>query len=63
MKNINLKVLKTNNNSYDVFFGDGWDNCVRVRKTQKAFYAYSRYGIFPSNYLLLAENSIKSLNF
>jgi hypothetical protein len=49
--NINLKVLKTSNNSYDVFFGDGWDNCVRVRNTQKSFYAYGRYGVFPSNYL------------
>ncbi|CAB4240977.1 hypothetical protein UFOVP22_37 [uncultured Caudovirales phage] len=56
------KIIRTNNNSYDVFFGDGWDNCVRVRKTKTAFYAYSRYGVFPSNYLKLAEDMVKSLN-
>ena len=58
-----MKIIKSSNNSYDVFFGDGWDTCVRVRKTKTSFYAYSRYGVFPSNYLLLAENSIKSMNF
>ena len=55
-----MKMIKSSNNSYDVFFGDGWLNCVRVRATRAGVYSYARFGAIPENYMNLIKNSLKS---
>lgn len=55
-----MKILKANNNSYDVFFGDGWTNCVRVRSTKSGVYTYNKFGYAPENYMDLIKDSLKS---
>ena len=52
-------MIKTNNNSYDCFFGDGWVNCVRVRATRSGVYSYGKFGNVPENYMNLIKNSLK----
>ena len=55
-----IKVLKSSNNSYDFFFGEGWDNCLRVRVTKTNTYVYSRFGVYPRNFMNLIESHVKS---
>ena len=59
IENIKMKMIKTNNNSYDCFFGDGWVNCVRVRATRSGVYSYGKFGNVPENYMNLIKNSLK----
>lgn len=45
---------------FDVYFYDGWENCVRFRILDGQLIPYKKYGLIPDNYLTLTTNRCKS---
>ena len=46
--------------TFDVYFYDGWENCVRFRILDGTLIACKKYGNIPDKYMQLAANRCKS---
>lgn len=55
-----MKIKWTSVFTFDVYFYDGWENCVRFRILDGTLIPCKKYGKIPDNYMQLTENRCKS---
>ena len=54
-----MKIIYINNRVFDVFFGDGWKNNARIRKTDNGYIIMRKHVRMPAGKLLdMVETSL-----